>query len=79
MGQRRAHKKLRKVARPLGEGARGGIMNEWSLVLIIVIPVALIVGMYRLLAHITSHRSTRHGIKPPSEEDRQKSRVFHDD
>ena len=54
-------------------------MNEWSLVLIIVIPVALIVGMYRLLAHITSHRATRHGIKPPSEEDRQKSRVFHDD
>lgn len=54
-------------------------MEGLLLVLYIGLPIALIVGIYRLLAHLTAHRATRHGIKPLGEEERQQARVFHDD
>lgn len=53
-------------------------MNEWSLLLIVGLPILLIVGIYRLLARLTSRRGTRHGITV-TEEERQQGRVFHDD
>ena len=60
---------------------RGGEkgMNAGSLLLYLLLPVLLIVGIYRLLAHITGKRATRHGIQPPGEEERRTARVFHDD
>ncbi|MBR4360797.1 MAG: hypothetical protein IKP32_09295 [Clostridia bacterium] len=54
-------------------------MNAGSLLLYLLLPVLLIVGIYRLLAHITGKRATRHGIQPPGEEERRTARVFHDD
>ena len=46
--------------------------------LIILLPIGLIVGIYRLLARITAKRATRHGISIDEEEVRQE-RVFRDD
>ena len=54
-------------------------MGDWAILLYVILPILLIVGIYRLLARITSHRATRHGIQPPSEEERRQGRVFHDD
>lgn len=54
-------------------------MSEWSLLLFVLLPILLIVGAYRLLARVTARRATRHGIRPPTEEERRQGRLFHDD
>ena len=54
-------------------------MNEGIVLLFILVPILLIVGMYRLLAWLTSRRATRHGIKPPEESERKQQRIFFDE
>ena len=54
-------------------------MSEWVLLLFILIPILLIVGIYRLMYFLTAKRATRHGIKPPEEAERKQQRLFHDE
>lgn len=51
---------------------------SWAILLYVALPILLIIGIYRLLARITS-RSSRHGIVAPGEDERKRARVFHDD
>ena len=54
-------------------------MNVGILALFVLIPVLLIVGIYRLLAFLTGIRPIRHRIKPPEENERKLQRVFNDE
>lgn len=54
-------------------------MGEEALVFLglILLPIGLIAGMYRLMAHLTSRRGTRHGIVM-NEEEVKRDRIFRD-
>lgn len=54
-------------------------MGVLSIFLFVLIPVFVIVGLYRLLARLTSKRATKHGIQPPEEGERRKQRIFFDE
>ena len=50
-----------------------------TIFLYLLLPLLTIAGIYRLLAHLTSVRRTRHGIVPPDEEERKQGRIFRDE
>ncbi|MBR3739121.1 MAG: hypothetical protein IKN04_01530 [Clostridia bacterium] len=54
-------------------------MGEGVILIFVLLPILLIVGIYRLMAHMTIKRATRHGIQPPNEDERKKQRIFYDE
>ena len=60
------------------DGRERALEEYLTYIVWLVLPVAAIIGIYRLLARLTAKRATRHGIKLDQEEVK-KDRIFWDE
>lgn len=63
------------INKTAGKGVMG--MGGWTILVFLALPILLIVGIYRLMARLTS-RSTKHGIDLSDEGNRGQNRIFRD-